>query len=201
MTRAGGRPAFRATVCRLPRGGSIRLFEAGERDALRVATLKDTFLRETDLLLQSAEDYAEERAEEPYVLRRYRQSPNSIYLVAEDGDRLVAALSLLGGGYRRNQHVCLLGMAVLRSHWGRGVGAAILDAALGWAADNPIVQAVTLHVYDDNVRAITLYESRGFVEEGRLRGEVRRDDGRYTDLVAMRCAVPSRPAGRSPGRQ
>ena len=71
-----------------------------------------------------------------------------------------------------------------RSHWGRGVGGALLDALLAWARGNPAVTKVKLRVRADNAAAIALYEARGFEVEGRLRGEMV-IDGAPMDVLAM----------------
>jgi ribosomal-protein-alanine N-acetyltransferase len=60
-------------------------------------------------------------------------------------------------------------LAVSPDAWGRGIGRALLDAALeeGRRRD---VSAVYLEVRDSNDRARRLYRSRGFEEVGRRRG-------------------------------
>ncbi|MEX2519862.1 MAG: GNAT family N-acetyltransferase, partial [Paracoccaceae bacterium] len=60
----------------------------------------------------------------------------------------------------------LLTLAVAPERWGRGVGAALLEAALREAAEGG---AATMHleVAADNLAAISLYRAAGFVETGR----------------------------------
>ena len=50
---------------------------------------------------------------------------------------------------------------------GKGVGAALIDAVVGWARDDGFVE-VLLDVSDDNVTAIALYDLVGFVPTGRV---------------------------------
>ena len=54
---------------------------------------------------------------------------------------------------------------------------------------------VYLKVYEDNVRAIALYEDMGFVHEGRLRQEMYRE-GRYWDALVMGLIRDEYYAGR-----
>ena len=68
---------------------------------------------------------------------------------------------------------------------GRGVGAALLEALLEWAAASPIIERVCLEVFATNDRAIRLYEKLGFVEEGRRQRDIKLGPGRYVDTVAM----------------
>lgn len=52
-----------------------------------------------------------------------------------------------------------------------------------------------LKVYADNDRAINLYRSLGFVEEGHLRQDIRRGDGTYGDTLIMAKYFASRTSG------
>jgi ribosomal protein S18 acetylase RimI-like enzyme len=80
-------------------------------------------------------------------------------------------------------HVGRLGMGV-RSQWRRqGVGHRLLEACLALARSTGI-EKVELEVFADNVVAVHLYESFGFVHEGlKVRG--RKLENRYQDLKLM----------------
>jgi RimJ/RimL family protein N-acetyltransferase len=69
-----------------------------------------------------------------------------------------------------------LGMQVAAAHRGLGLGAALLDAVIGWAEMNG-AHKITLQVWPHNQRAVHLYERFGFVKEGRLRRHYRRNSG------------------------
>ena len=64
-------------------------------------------------------------------------------------------------------------MSVLRAHWGRGVGAALLATLLEWARSTGVITKVNLEVRADNARAIALYQRMGFVKEGLLVDAIR----------------------------
>ena len=80
-------------------------------------------------------------------------------------------------------HVGRLGMGV-RSGWRRqGIGRRLLDACLSLAR-NAGIEKVELEVFADNVVAVRLYESFGFIHEGlKMRG--RKLENRYQDLKLM----------------
>jgi RimJ/RimL family protein N-acetyltransferase len=159
--------------------------EATESDADGMVDYKSVVFRETELLLQSYEDFVPDSIDEAHLLRRCRLSPNSVSLIAERGGRIVGNLTLFGGPYRRNRHVGQIGMGVLRAFWGIGIGGAMLDEAIRWAEGNPYIQKLSLQVYQTNDRAIRLYLRKGFAKEGVLRGEVVTDDGTAVDLIPM----------------
>ena len=113
--------------------------------------------------------------------------PSSIdgMLVAEDDGEIVRYVAV-GRATRleSNRHVAdIRGLAVAPDHQGRGLGRALVQAALDAARERG-ARKVTLRVLAPNTAARALYESCGFVVEG-----VRRDefflDGRYVDDVLM----------------
>ena len=60
----------------------------------------------------------------------------------------------------------------------------MLDAAIAWAKDAQIIKKINLRVRTDNKRAISLYEKKGFLREGRIRKEIF-IDGKYYDHYWM----------------
>jgi RimJ/RimL family protein N-acetyltransferase len=76
------------------------------------------------------------------------------------------------------------GMCVAPAWRGRGVGSALVAAALD-AARAKGAHKVTLQVWPHNGPARRLYRRFGFVEEGFRRGHYRRDGGEYVDAILM----------------
>jgi RimJ/RimL family protein N-acetyltransferase len=119
------------------------------------------------------------------ALRRERWAerladPAAAMLVAEAGSELVGQLGI----HRAPYGVAHLGMLVARAWRGRGVGSALLAAALGWAREHG-AHKVALEVWPHNQAALALYRRFGFVEEGRLRRHYRRRDGSLSDAIVM----------------
>ena len=81
------------------------------------------------------------------------------------------------------RHCGTLGMGVLHSYRGRGIGAALLGATLQRAKETGLTR-VELSVRLDNERAKKLYENFGFVVEG-LGRRHQRIDGEYHDSYMM----------------
>lgn len=116
--------------------------------------------------------------------RRNAATPDNFRkLVGEIDGKVVGSISLdIGEGRRR--HVGAVGMAVHDAFTGRGVGTAMMAAALDLADNWLNLRRVELKVYADNARAIALYERFGFEREGRLRDYAWRA-GAYVDSLAM----------------
>jgi len=113
--------------------------------------------------------------------------PSSIdgMLVAEEGGEIVGYVAV-GRATRleSNRHVAdIRGLAVAPDHQGRGLGRALVEAALDAARERG-ARKVTLRVLGPNTAARALYESCGFVVEG-VRLEEFLLDGRYVDDVLM----------------
>jgi ribosomal protein S18 acetylase RimI-like enzyme len=77
-----------------------------------------------------------------------------------------------------------IGMAVAREWRGRGVGSALMEAAIEWARERGL-HKLSLGVFAHNAAAIALYRKFGFVEEGRRVRHIRRKNGELWDLVEM----------------
>lgn len=80
------------------------------------------------------------------------------------------------------------GMLVDRDWRGRGVGSALVQAAIGWARDQGL-HKLCLEVFAHNAAAIALYRKSGFVEEGRRIRHYRRANGELWDSIVMGLAL------------
>ena len=77
-----------------------------------------------------------------------------------------------------------IGMAVAHGWRRRGVGSALLAAAIKWARGRG-VHKLSLSVFPHNCAAIGLYRKFGFVEEGRRVKHYRRANGELWDAIEM----------------
>ena len=116
--------------------------------------------------------------------RLAQQSADVHGLVAELNGRLAGTLGLHVETNPRRRHCAGLGMAVHDDFQGRGVGTALLAAALDLADNWLGLRRVELHVYVDNERAILLYERSGFTIEGTAPDYAFRD-GTFADTLTM----------------
>jgi ribosomal-protein-alanine N-acetyltransferase len=89
-----------------------------------------------------------------------------------------AGMMFIPGGTQAD----VLTIAVRSSHWGMGIGSALLAALLGAARDRGCAE-VFLEVRADNPRAHGLYLRRGFTEIGVRRGYYQPSG---TDAIVMR---------------
>jgi RimJ/RimL family protein N-acetyltransferase len=81
-----------------------------------------------------------------------------------------------------------IGMLVDRGWRGRGVGSALMQAAIGLAREHGL-HKLSLEVFERNAAAIALYSKSGFVEEGRRSRQYRRASGELWDSIVMGLAL------------
>ncbi len=121
------------------------------------------------------------------VWRKRLEGPTEGYfsLVACAGDEVVGQLGLQTFPMSpRRRHVAELGMAVRDDWQGKGVGSALMQAAVDLADKWLNILRLELQVYTDNEPAVALYKKFGFVIEGTMKCFAYRD-GQYIDAYAM----------------
>jgi RimJ/RimL family protein N-acetyltransferase len=117
-----------------------------------------------------------------------RLGENGLYIVLEVEGRPVGHLLLEPLPLSSIRHVAQLTIVVHPGHRGKGYGRALLRYAINWARKSGQIEKIELRVRSTNPRAIALYESLGFVHEGRLQDRVKLQQG-YADDLCMALFV------------
>jgi putative acetyltransferase len=106
------------------------------------------------------------------------------FLVAEVKGEVVGNAGLHAAGRARRRHAGAIGMSVRDDWHGRGIGSALLAAAIDIADNWLAYRRLELTVYTDNAAALALYRKFGFEIEGTLRDYAFRN-GAYVDAYTM----------------
>lgn len=148
----------------------------------RAAAADGTLARAPD---EVTDDYA------PYVLDRTARG--GFFLVAEQGGTIVGAIQTYPMGPRQFARVLGdLTIAVHPAHQGRGIGRELFRTLLDRViTTRPDIARVELFVRSDNAHAKRLYESLGFVEEGRFVERAIGNDGLLYDDIPMGWRRPA----------
>ncbi|MFP7493262.1 GNAT family protein [Terribacillus saccharophilus] len=158
--------------------------EAELSDAEALAMLRMTTDGETENMDREAgEDYLSSEDFEQ-IIRTDQKEPTNLCLVACDGGKVVGYCRCEGHALRRLSHQVTFGIAIMKNHWGYGIGRKMLGKVITWAEKQGI-HKINLSVLAINRRAILLYESYGFQIEGCLRDDRRLSDGKYHDTLLM----------------
>ena len=156
---------------------------ADPADAQGLKDLGDAVAAEPEGWLATQDGWRSVGDERRY-LRAIRRYPHAAVFVAESEDgEIVGRLSIARDQHPASRHVADLGLMVAEAHRRRGLGHALLAAAVEWARASD-VRKLELHVFPHNEAAIKLYEQFGFVKEGYRRRQYRRGN-EYADAILM----------------
>ncbi len=125
--------------------------------------------------------------EERRYLKALRRWQHAAVFVAEADERVVGRLSVSRDQHPASRHVADLGLMVAADQRGRGIGRALLAAAVDWAREAGVTK-LELHVFPWNEPAIRLYERFGFEREGYRKEQYERD-GQLVDAILMALTV------------
>lgn len=106
-------------------------------------------------------------------------------LVAECNGKIIGFLNASQSQRKRVSHNCMFGISIQKDYWNKGIGRKMIERMIGWAINHPTIEKVGLEVFAHNERAIHLYQSLGFVEEGRKKKHIKFEDGSYVDELMM----------------
>jgi ribosomal protein S18 acetylase RimI-like enzyme len=101
-------------------------------------------------------------------------------IVAVAGDAVIGSIHVGVSGHGYGE----IGMAIAREWRGRGVGSALMEAAIAWARERGL-HKLSLGVFAHNAAGLALYRKYGFVEEGRRVKHYRRQSGELWDSIEM----------------
>jgi ribosomal protein S18 acetylase RimI-like enzyme len=166
--------------------GGLRVELARKRDALPILALHREVLAERDWFITLPGEFTVTLETVTERVQQYAAAENCLFLVARlPRKSVVGFLVVHGGQLARMRHAGKLEVMVQRSARGHGVGRALLTACIEWARQNQVTQKLGLSVFTSNERAIALYRSHGFQEEGRRPREYRMADGSWHDDLLM----------------
>ena len=173
------------TTVQLKDGSTITIRAARPEDAQAVLEHVRPIFAEEEFLLTTPDDFHMTEEQEEKWLRMNRDDPGKLVIVAESAGRIIGLLSFQSEERKRVRHHGELGMSVNKARRDQGVGRALLLALIAWAEQHPVLEKVCLQVFATNTRAIALYTSLGFKEEGRQIRDVKMESGEYVDVFIM----------------
>ena len=142
-------------------------------------------LGETPFLLRTPEEFDYTPEEEARILAKRRDDPRSLMLLAELDGQIIACADVCSHGAKsRVMHRGELGISVRKDFWRQGIGSALMERLLAFAARNGFEQ-VELTVESKNRRAIGLYMKYGFMVYGTRPHGMKYPDGSYDNDYLM----------------
>lgn len=181
-------PAPRDLV--LPDGRTVTLRVAVPDDAPALIACLKQVGSESTYVTFGPEGFGLEEPEQRASLASLLTQDNALALVAVDDDRIVGSLTFIGGTRRRIRHTGEVGVGVLLAYAGRGIGRAMLEMLITWAAGSGIIRKLDLKVRADNLNAIRLYGKLGWKLEGRVTRDLNVDGVLHDALYMGRWVDP-----------
>ncbi|WP_343684139.1 N-acetyltransferase [Asticcacaulis sp.] len=117
-----------------------------------------------------------------------------VCLIAENDGRCVGEIHAIAPMPKQFAHVLSdLTVAVSPSAQGQGIGRRLFEALIAHSRQQTHIRRIELLCREGNARGIALYESLGFVREGRLKGRVHLPDGTVEDDLFFGLILNSKP--------
>lgn len=124
---------------------------------------------ETDFLSFGGNEFQRNVEEYEAFIASTQLEQNSMILLATLQDEIIGIASITSSQKDRTKHVGTLGIVISERFTGQGLGRALMEQLIEWAASNGVTNKVSLVTREDNVLAIELYEKLGFEREGLIR--------------------------------
>jgi RimJ/RimL family protein N-acetyltransferase len=164
---------------------SILIREARKLDAAAILDYLKHIAGESDFLtFGSINELHLTKEKEEATFEDYAKRENALYLIAEHNGQIAGSLNFAGGTKKRTAHTGEFGISVRKDFWSKGIGKALLARMIEWSKETGVIRKINLRVRSDNARAINLYKSFGFKENGLIT----RDfliDGVFYDSIHM----------------
>ncbi|ALC91769.1 acetyltransferase [Bacillus sp. FJAT-18017] len=154
-------------------------------DAETVLNIHKSVIAEGLYLTPVSDEFTRTVEEQRDSLRKLVASDREIMIVAEAAGKVVGWVVFYAHQRKRMAHTGYMGIVIQDGYRNLGIGKMLVKALLDWAEQNPMIEKVCLAVFSTNYRAISLYRSMGFIEEGRKIKEYKMDETTYVDDVLM----------------
>ena len=176
---------YSAEILTLRDGRKITIRSVEPEDAAGMLQYMKIMLGETPFLLRTPEEFNYTTEEEARILAGRKNDPRSLMLVAETEGEIIASADVCPHGTKsRVQHRAELGISVRKDYWRQGIGSALMERLVAFAAQAGYEQ-IELTVESKNQRALQLYHKNGFIIYGTRPHGLKYPDGSYDNDYLM----------------
>ena len=176
---------YPAETIKLKNGSEAIIRSAEPEDAPLMLRYMKIMLGETPFLLRTPEEFDYTPEEEARILSKRRDDPRTLMLVAEVDGQIIASADISSHGAKsRVMHRGELGISVRKDYWRQGIGSALMERLIAFAAQGGYEQ-IELTVESKNQRALRLYLKYGFMVYGTRPHGMKYPDGSYDNDYLM----------------
>lgn len=163
---------------------SITLRQAVPQDASVLQALLKQLEQETPYLELDLDELEAPTATLAAEIARVYNAQNNLLLLALSGTTPIGLVRIQAAETVARQHCGELGIGILKTYWGLGLGQILLSEALNWTQQTTLLR-LELTVQTRNQRARHLYEKFGFKIEGILQQAVYDPQAGLQDVAEM----------------
>ena len=175
--------SFEKCSIRLKNGSTADISRARPSDAQEQLSFVELVSGETDNLTFGRGEFDLSLAQEEQFLHDMSDPAKGGFWIARIEGVLVGNVIARRSTRTRLRHAAELSICIAKKHWGVGLGKRLCEFVAD-ACKSIGVERLALTVRSDNARAIRLYETLGYLHEGRL-GRALKVGNDYVDLLAM----------------
>ena len=165
--------------------GDVIIRQAKLEDAEAVLNIQRDVILEDQYLITTPEEFHNSVEQQRDWLQKILDNNRETLLVAEQNSKVVGWIVFQSPNRNRLAHTGSFGMMIQKEYRSLGIGKRLINELLDWAKKNPFIEKVSLGVLSTNHRAIALYKSMGFTEEGRKINEIKIKENEYVDDILM----------------
>lgn len=178
--------SFTPQSCLLRQGDTITIREAQVEDAKALNQLIRTYLQDSDYIPLEVEEFTKTEEETKQWITSLQQASNSLLLVVEHNGQFIGNIDVTGNSRKALQHTAILGMGILKSWRGCGLGTLLVQHVIDWAKSANCLEILWLQVYAENKAAVALYHKHGFEIMGRMPEFIKVGAYYYTNQIMQR---------------
>ncbi|EDL65730.1 GNAT family N-acetyltransferase [Bacillus sp. SG-1] len=154
-------------------------------DAESILDIQRDVITENKYLISLPEEFDKTLDHQRTRIQRILENKRETLIVAEKDEKVIGFIVFESPNRKRLSHTGSFETMIHRDYRGIGIGKMLISELLTWARENPLIEKVSLGVFSTNKRAISLYKSMGFEEEGRKNKEIKIGEKEYADDILM----------------
>ena len=167
---------YKAKEILLKDGRSALLRNPIPEDAAALLEFLRTTAAETDFLLRYPEECNMTLEQERNYIQSSLTSGDSMMILCQVDGVIAGNCNLSRHNKLKTRHRATIGIALTKAFWGLGIGTEMFRELFRVAKELGIGQ-LELEVFEDNRRALALYQKMGFRIAGQHPNAIRRKDG------------------------
>jgi RimJ/RimL family protein N-acetyltransferase len=162
---------------------SYNIRKARPEDAATLAEAEREIAKVPGRLASLPDELTDEGFREKIIALANNDS--AAFLVMECDGKIVGHAVLEPHKLATASHVVFLTIAIHEGYQGKGLGRTLLEHLIKWAKAHKKIEKFEIQVRSSNTRAIKLYESLGFLQEGRKTKRLKYGPDNYQDDIYM----------------